>query len=334
MKHDLLVSVITPVYNHGSFVGRSIESLISQSYSNWELVVVDDGSTDNSAEVVQSYKDPRIKYIHQENQGVKKLAHTINRGMSFTSGELVTMLPSDDTWPSYRLEKQVPVFEDPSVVLCYGYQNIINEHDEQTGKYRLVLEDNVMRNSPLGTIYRQMLVKNFIFQPTVLIRRSALDKIGGYLQPEGLFAEDFPTQLALAQVGEFRYLDIPLANYRMHSNQMTRTHYGDMIETDARFILEYFMSLDPLFKNRSGWTDASLKKALQKNLHNNYFSVGRRLLVNQDWSAARRYFAQAIFGGSLKTKIRATVGLGCSLLRRDMEKLSRWGGASAPLKGK
>ena len=81
-----LVSVITPAYNHGRYIGQSIQSLLAQTYSNWELVVVDDGSTDNTAEVVQSFGDPRITYLYQENRGVGELAGTINTGLRKTGG--------------------------------------------------------------------------------------------------------------------------------------------------------------------------------------------------------------------------------------------------------
>src|SRR5712691_4926680 len=99
-----LVSVITPTFNHGGYIGRCIESLIAQTYTNWEMAVVDDGSTDNTAEIVKSYDDPRITYLYQENRGVQQLGGTINSGLRRTKGELVTMLASDDTWPAYRLE--------------------------------------------------------------------------------------------------------------------------------------------------------------------------------------------------------------------------------------
>ncbi|MBL4606208.1 MAG: glycosyltransferase family 2 protein, partial [Pseudomonadales bacterium] len=108
MKNKPFVSVIMPVFNHAKYVGRTINSLLAQTYTNWELIVVNDGSTDNTEEVVLSFLDPRIQYMTQSNQGVKNLARTINRGLAIAKGELVTMLPSDDLWPTYRLEMQVP----------------------------------------------------------------------------------------------------------------------------------------------------------------------------------------------------------------------------------
>ena len=125
-----LVSLITPTYNHAHFLGRCIDSVLAQSYSNWQLIVVDDGSTDNTEEVMSKYKDPRITYQKEKRRGVKKLAETMNIGLHKGKGELVTAIMSDDMWPAYRLEKQVPVFQDPSVVLAFGKQLIIDEFEK------------------------------------------------------------------------------------------------------------------------------------------------------------------------------------------------------------
>ena len=150
-----LVSVITPAYNHGRYIGRCIDSLLAQTHTNWELVVVDDGSTDDTPEVVKSYTDPRIRYVRQENQGVMNLAGTINRGVRMTQGELVTMLGSDDMWPPYRLEKQIPVFEDPNVVLCFGRGVNINENDKVLGESPPPADMAGVENRPIGTVLRR-----------------------------------------------------------------------------------------------------------------------------------------------------------------------------------
>jgi len=321
-----LVSVVTPVYNHGRYIGQSIQSLLAQTYTNWELVVVDDGSTDNTAEVIQSFGDPRITYMYQENRGVRELAATINTGLRKTSGELVTMLPSDDTWPNCRLEKQVPVFRDSSVVLCFGRQSLIDENNNIVGEVRPPADLSKVENRPVGSALHEMFLSNFIPQPTVLIRRTALDQIGGYLQPPGLLAEDYPTQMALALLGEFRYLDLPLANYRLHEAQMTRQHYLEMVQTDLPYVLEFFRSLDPELQGRTGWTEASLAKALANRLHNGYCEVGRRSLLAGEWRAARCHFFTALWRGNLHTKAKALLGLSCSFLRTDMEAIARLSG--------
>jgi len=326
MGSNPLVSVIIPTYNHGRYLGRAIQSLLGQSYANWELVIVVDGSTDNTLEVIRSFEDARITHIYQQNRGVRQLAATINAGLGRTRGELVTMLPSDDTWPGYRLEKQVPVFADPNVALCFGRQYIIDENDRILGENKAPPDLDRIENRPIGSALHEMFVANFIAQPTVLIRRAALDKIGGYLQPPGLLAEDYPTHMALALVGEFRYLDLVLGNYRMHEAQMTRNHYLEMVRTDMPYVLEFFRGLDPETQKRTGWGEADLARALSARLYNTYFEVGRRGLLAAEWTDARRHFVTALRHGNPKTKLKAFVGLSCSVLRMDLEKAARLAG--------
>lgn len=319
-----LVSVVTPAYNHGRYIGRCIESLLAQTYANWELMVVDDGSTDNTAEVVLSYKDPRISYMHQDNKGVGALAETINSGVRRSKGKLVTMLGSDDMWPPYRLEKQVPVFRDAGVVLCFGRGVIIDEEDRVIGQIRPPRKLTACQNRPVGAVLRWLVVQNQIPQYTVLISRAALDRIGGYLQPPGLLAEDYPTHMALAMVGEFRYLDLALGYYRMHPSQMTRTHHLEMVKTDLAYALEFFRSLDTQTQKLTGWTEARLAKRLSNELNDAYFYVGRRDLAAGNRSGARSHLATALFRGTPKTKAKAVVGLLCAVTGLDMERVARW----------
>lgn len=321
-----LISVVTPAFNHGRYIGQSIQSLLDQTYTTWELVVVDDGSTDNTAAVVQSFKDPRISYMYQENRGVRELAGTINSGLKRTSGALVTMLPSDDTWPNYRLEKQVPLFQNPNVVLCFGRQFLIDEDNKVLGEVRPRVDPIKAENRPVGSLLHEMFLHNFIPQPTVLIRRTALDQIGGYLQPPGLLAEDYPTQMTLALVGEFRYLDLPLANYRMHRNQMTRQHYLEMVQTDMPYVLQFFRNLAPEVQKVTGWTEDSLATVLKSRLHNAYFEVGRRSLLARNWKQARTHFLTAFRRGTGPAKAKALLGLSCSFLRTDLEAIARLSG--------
>ena len=321
-----LVSVITPTYNHARFLGRCLESLLAQTYAHWDLVIVDDGSTDETGEVVRAYPDPRIRYVRQEHRGVRALATTINSGLARTTGELVTMLASDDTWPPHRLERQIQVFRDPNVVLCFGRGLLIDEQDHVLGEVRPPAEMDRVSNRPPGTVLHEMFLSNFIPQYTVLLRRSALERIGGYLQPEGLLGEDYPTHMALALIGEFCYLDIPLGNYRMHAAQMTRNHYLEMSLTDITYVLRFFRRLDGEMQARSGWTEETLSAELAKRITNSYCEVGRRALLARDWSHARRHFVAALQGAPPRTKAKALLGLGCSLLHTDMERVARWAG--------
>ncbi|MCI5147221.1 MAG: glycosyltransferase family 2 protein [Candidatus Electrothrix sp. AR3] len=103
-----LISVVIPAYNHEQFIGPAIDSVLNQSWKNLELIVVDDGSTDATAEVIKAYTDPRLSYYYQENQDA---FNTINRGLGLATGEYVAILNSDDIYTPDRLEKLVAAQE-------------------------------------------------------------------------------------------------------------------------------------------------------------------------------------------------------------------------------
>jgi len=321
-----LVSVIVPAYNHGRFIARCLESVLNQTYQHWELIVVDDGSTDDTAAIVKTFNDPRISYVYQANRGVGDLAGTLNVGLNRTQGELVTMLASDDTWPAYRIEKQIPIFAETQVCLVFGRGLIIDENDAVVGQVPGPPDIESRENRPPGVALRRMFVANYLPQYTVLIRRSALEEIGGYLQPRGLFAEDYPTHMTLALKGEFRFLDMELGNYRMHQNQMTRNHFNEMVLTDIPFVMEFFRRLDPTVKERTGWTEQALSIALAERLNRSYFEIGRRYLLMKEWSKARGQFMNSIRKGRVNAKLRATIGIACSILRTDLEWLAKLAG--------
>lgn len=318
-----LITVITPTYNHAVYIGRCIESLLSQTYSNWEMIIVDDGSTDDTAKVVKRYSDSRITYLAEAHRGVTALATTLNIGLKRAKGKLVTAFMSDDTWPAYRLERQAPLFEDSRVVMCLGWQYLIDPSDAIIGKYPVPRFVKPIMNRPVGSVLGTLLLSNWIPEPTVLISKAALDRIGGYLQPEGQLAEDYPTHLALALQGEFRYLDMPLANYRMHPQQMTKKHILEMDRLDAAMSMEFFRGLGPELRQLTGLTEIVLARNTVEMLNNSYFREGRRRLLKGDWIGARSQFFTALRRGGPYTKVKALGGIFCSVLGTDAEWLAR-----------
>lgn len=327
-----LVSVIMPMYNAEKFVGKTIRSLIDQTFENWELIVVNDGSTDGSAEVVHSFGDERIRYVYQQNKGVMRLAETLNRGLQEVRGRVVTMLPSDDLWPRDRLESQIPLFDNPNVVLCFGRQMLIDINDRVIGETKRPKNSPSLTNMPIGMGLKEMLQWNYIPQPTVLLRTEALRKIGGYLQPDGLYAEDYPTHMALAFEGEFRYLDKVLAHYRLHPHQMTRTHYLKMAETDADYVLSFFDRLSETQQRQTGWVRTKLVRAMKKRVFNAYFVVGRQLMLDRQWKKATAYFAKALIHGDFEAKMKSMLGMFCAALHIDMERFAVFSSRAAKLR--
>ena len=108
------VSIITATYNHEKFIAKCIESVLRQTYPNWEQIIVDDGSTDNTESIVREYaaKDSRIKYIRKEHEGIMNLKNSYNLALDNSTGDLIAILEGDDYWPDYKLEVQVPYFKE------------------------------------------------------------------------------------------------------------------------------------------------------------------------------------------------------------------------------
>jgi len=317
-----LVTVLTPTYNHAHYLGRVIESLLAQTYPNWEMMIIDDGSTDHTAQLVRSFNDPRIRYHYQANKGVTRLAETLNVGLSMTSGELVTAFMSDDIWPPDRLERQVPVFEDTRVVLSFARGIIIDENEVELSEFPLPAFARAELNRPVGSVLNSLLVNNWIPEYTELIARWGLEKIGGYLQPPGALAEDWPTHLALALVGEFRYVDFVAGYYRMHGHQQTRNIRLDMAKTDRTMVLNFYQRLTDTQRALAGISEEEVDHELTVAINNAYFMHGRRLLLAGNRRDAARNFLTAIRLGNAYTKVKAVAGLLCTASPVNLEWLA------------
>lgn len=328
----IMISLIMPLYNHEKYVGKAIKSLLEQSYTNFELIVIDDGSTDSSPEIVKSFNDVRIKYYRQENKGVERLCETINYGLSKCIGELVTMVPSDDMWPKDRFSSQVEYFDNDNVVLVFGRMRLIDAQDRFIGKTKPIKNLRLVNNVKPGEIFNQLLTDNFIPEPTVLIRTSVLRKIGGYLQPTGMYAEDFPTQLELARHGEFRYVDKVLAHYRMHLGQMSKKHIVKMVSADCDYALKFYSNLTQIEKENSGLTYDKLKQLISKRLAYFHFAAGRLDLIEHRFDVAKNNFSYAISSADLLTKFKALLGLLHCYFKTDMEWMAKLSAYKANLK--
>lgn len=328
MKNPL-VSILTPTYNHERFIGACIDGILAQTYPDWEMVIIDDGSTDRTPEVIVGYNDPRIRYFRQANQGIGRLHQTYEFALRHAHGDLVVILSGDDLWPPYRLEKQTPLFEDKSVVMCFGRGHIINERGAVISRPPMPRRLSPVLNRPVGSILRTLLVWNFIPSYTALLSMQAVKRMGGFPQPPGVLGVDSPTCLNLALQGEFRYIDLPLGYWRVHRNQHTNNFRMEQAVGETAYILRFFRSLDQQTQALTGWDEERLKKALRKELNNAYFEAGRCYLLSGDRRLALRYFVIALQRGAALTKGKALVGLACGLTGTDLERVARFVGRTA-----
>lgn len=210
---DPLVTVVIPVYNHEAYVLETLDSVFSQTFRNFEVIVVNDGSPDHTKERVHPLAEAgRIRYIEQPNSGA---AAARNRGIAEARGEFVAILDDDDVWPSDRLNWQVEALQQHSeVVVVYGQVEFILD-----GKS---IGLHPTGPAPSGDVFDAFLCRGWIQSPgQALIRRTALETVGG-LDADIWGADDWDLWLRLSHQGEFRYHPRVSLRHRLHEKKASR----------------------------------------------------------------------------------------------------------------
>ena len=271
------VSVYIPTYNYARFLGEAIQSVLDQTFQDWELIIVDDGSTDNTREVVARCADPRIHYVYQQNRGNPGARNT---ALKLARGEYVACLDADDIWLPEMLEKLVTQLDrlPPTVGLIYS--DLYMFEDEGGSLIRRFLQG---RKPPQGRIFRELLATDGWFIPDTgsLMRREVFDKVGLY--DESLLRyQDWEMWVRIAAAYEVAAVDEPLARNRRHPASNIRGmeamyRYGQAARRKV-------MASYPLSRRE--------RRALQHNLaHHEYLygidqlRLGKR---GEAWAAFRR----------------------------------------------
>jgi glycosyltransferase involved in cell wall biosynthesis len=207
-----LVTAIIPTYQHACVVGDAVSSALAQTYPALEVLVVDDGSTDDTAEVLRGF-GKRIRVICQANRG---LSAARNRGITSASGELIAFLDADDAWMPSKIEIQVPLFRNPEVGLVGADMVYFDEAGDQAGT------PLSRRAPPKGRVYPGFFTRDAVLlMPTVVARRRCFDDVG--LFDESLRAlEDQDMWHRISRRWALEYVSEPLARYRLSQGQMTR----------------------------------------------------------------------------------------------------------------
>jgi len=179
-----LVSVIVPCYNYGKFLNAALDSVLAQTHKNWECIIIDDGSTDDTAEIANAYagQDNRFQYIRQQNQGVSAARNT---GINRSSGNYIQFLDADDKLSSTKLELQIKQFaHHPEVDIIYGdafFFNSENPMNLYSSRHENKRSLNHFKRSGSGkTILHQLCINNFIEVGAPLSKRTLIQRTGGF----------------------------------------------------------------------------------------------------------------------------------------------------------
>lgn len=220
-----LVSVIVPTYNSARYVTAAVDSILDQSFKDFEVLVIDDGSTDDTRTVLARYGSP-VRYIHQSNRGVS-IAR--NRGIAESTGKYIAFLDADDTWFPAKLERQLDALtQTPGYRLCYTGFRFVDDQMRSLRDHRPRQFDDALE----GLLFHGNIVSSIC---TVLVERALFDQVGGF-DPELSQCADWDMWVRLARTTRFLVIEDLLVTYRQHATNMSRS--VALLERDSRRVLE------------------------------------------------------------------------------------------------
>ena len=243
-----MISVIIPAYNHEQFIGPAIDSVLSQSWDDLELLVIDDGSTDNTAQVVKGYDDPRLSYFYQENQDAY---NTINRGLGLAKGEYITILNSDDIYLPGRLERLVTVQRETGAACLFTDVIPIDDRGQELNDPQFGWNCWHRKNRDFffacGDIYTAFLKGNFMVTTSNLfMTREVVEQVGTFCSLRYLHDYDYIFRVMLAFPKQVRYLhDERLLYYRIHGGNTLSEAAIVGREQDKEVIRKYMLAKIP-----------------------------------------------------------------------------------------
>ena len=211
IKSSPLVSVIMNCYNGEKYLREAIDSVISQTYTNWEIIFWDNQSTDSSAKIVKSYSDKRIKYFYAPEHTVLYAAR--NNAMGKVEGDYIAFLDCDDWWENKKLEIQIKLFDNENVGLVYS--NVFLHNPKKNKKKK------IFKNLPEGEIYGDLLKKYCIVLSSIIISKRAIYLIEKKFDTRFQIIGDLDLVLRLTTISAAKCVKEAVVNYRWHGNNMS-----------------------------------------------------------------------------------------------------------------
>ncbi|CUU05427.1 MAG: glycosyltransferase [Fimbriimonadales bacterium] len=275
------VSVLIPSYNHAHYLPLALQSVFEQTYTDYEIVVVDDGSTDGSVALLESYGE-RIRLFTQQNRGTYA---TLNRLIAESRGQYLAILNSDDLWLPQKLEKQVAMLEaNPRMGLVHTYGYFIDD------------AGNRLPQNPLGYPWprttclnpiEDLVRYNRIVPSSAMIRRECFEKLGGFR--EDLYGlGDWEMWLRIALHYEIGFIDEPLTLYRVHATNACHRH-DKMRMDEIKVRSEAIHAREALF-----WQRANSPRAMRLALAHSYACLGTNYALFEDRRNARRAYLKSL----------------------------------------
>jgi glycosyltransferase involved in cell wall biosynthesis len=278
------VSVVLTCYNGARWISEAIESILAQTYEDFELIIIDDGSTDDSKEMVASHlSDERVRYIYQENRG---FSAAVNRGIKEGRGTLVGFIGQDDLWVHNKLELQVKYLsEHKDVDLVHSnYCSIDSE-----GRILSMRDVKIPNGLTKKEVIERLFLNNFIGFETVLVKRKCFDEVG-FFDERMVGFSDHDMWLRIAGNFNIEYLNIPLVKKREHEFQLSKIR-AENVMRDEFLMVKKAVDHYPF-----------LVRVERKKLPTLYYSLGIALLQRGEKKKAKQELIKAIICQPWKLK--------------------------------
>ncbi len=253
------VSVLMPAYNSEKYVAQAIESILNQTFTDFEFIIINDGSTDDTAKIVRKYaaRDPRIKFIdNKRNQG---LIAVLNQGLDLCTGEYIARMDSDDISRPERFKLQVDYMDaHPNVGVVGAWCQ----------KFGNQVERDIFKHQQVMRLFDFLLYGSQVTHPTAMIRTSVLRNNKIYYDPKYPHAEDYGFLVSIARVSEIHNLQTVLLDYRWHDTNVSVLHHKTQTESAERVRHDL---LEAVLTN-----DKDVKKLLNltRELHQHFWLFG------------------------------------------------------------
>ena len=277
------VSVIITTYMNDRYIGAAVESVLNQTFGDYELIIVDDGSTDRTRDVVSGFKDERIRYIWQEHSGLPASAR--NRGIGIATGRFIAFLDGDNTWHPDKLTRCIGIFEkDPAVDVLGHDANLMRDSDKKTFK-------RTFYGPYKDDIYKYFLLEGNSMDPSsVVMKRTIFSEDGfSFDEDKNLYTvEDYDLWLRLAkpQRYNFFYLPEPLTDHRVFEKSSTLKHIDRHALNTIYLLDRNFRDLDPGQK--------SLRQIIKKRKSQAVFGAALAFNYRRKFSESLHWHIKAI----------------------------------------
>lgn len=223
MHNQPLVSIVMNCYNSDEYLKEAIDSVLSQTYQNWEIIFWDNKSTDKSAEIVISYNDDRIKYFYAPIHTA--LGEARNKAVQKANGEWIGILDCDDIWHDDKLEKQLQVIDNDIGMVYSRSEFLVTDSGNKTHMAKRIKKNYYPKRKslPIGEIFSELLYDCFIPLPSVLIRKDLFFQVGG-INGTLKVAEDYDIFLKIANISKVAAVESILCKYRVHDNNLSHSN--------------------------------------------------------------------------------------------------------------